>query len=87
MRKEREYNDHHRCPRSRFGASNEINVETIRKTTHDAIHTVFSNLIFPEQIEKLTDLTCRVLKPEIYAELIEWLNTRDIHDPTQWYKE
>jgi hypothetical protein len=54
---------------------------------HDAIHTVFSNLIFPEQVEKLTDMTSRVLKPEVYAELIEWLNLRDIHDPTQWYKE
>lgn len=68
-------------------ATNELNVETIKVNIHDAIHTVFSNLIFPEQIEKLTNLTSRVLKPEIYAELIERLNQRDIHNPTQRYKE
>jgi hypothetical protein len=25
--------------------------------------------------------------PEIQRELLEWINSRDIHDPTQWYKE
>ena len=54
---------------------------------HDAIHLIFSNQIFPEQIEKLTDITSRVLKPEVYEELMERLNQRDIHDPTQRYKE
>lgn len=87
MRKEREYNDHHWCPRSKFWATNELNVETIRKTTHDAIHTVFANDIFPEQIERLTNMTSRVLLPEIQQELLERLSARDIHDPTQWYKE
>ena len=87
MRKERECNDHHRCPRSKFGATNDLNVETIRRTVHNAIHTVFANDIFPEQIERLTNMTSRVLLPEIQQELLERLNTRDIHDPTQWYKE
>lgn len=64
-----------------------MNVETIRKTTHDAIHTVFANEIFPEQVEKLTNMTSRVLLPEIQQELLERLNARDIHDPTQRYKE
>lgn len=87
MRKEREYNDHHRCPRSKFWATNDLNVETIRKTVHDAIHTVFANDIFPEQVERLTNMTSRVLLPEIQQELLERLNARDIHDPTQRYKE
>lgn len=87
MRKEREYNDHHRCPRSKFWATNDLNVETIRKTVHDAIHTVFANDIFPEQIERLTNMTSRVLLPEIQQELLERLSMRDIHDPTQRYKE
>lgn len=81
------YNDHHWCPRSRFGATNDLNVETIRKTVHDAIHTVFTNDIFPEQIERLTNMTSRVLLPEIQQELLERLNARDIHDPTQRYKD
>ena len=82
-----EYNNHHWCPRSRYWASNDLNVETIRVNTHDAIHTLFVNDIFPEQIERLTDMTGKVLLPEIQHELLERLNARDIHDPTQRYKE
>ena len=87
MRKEREYNLHHWCPRSRNGDTNDLNVESIRRTTHDAIHTIFANDIFPEQIERLTNLTSRVLLPEIQQELLQRLSARDIHDPTQRYKE
>ena len=87
MKKERECNEHHRSPKSRFGATNDLNVETIRKTVHNAIHTVFANDIFPEQIERLTNMTSRVLLPEIQKELLERINQRDIHDPTQRYKD
>lgn len=87
MRKEKEYNDHHWCPRSRFWATNDLNIETLRKSLHDAIHTVFTNDIFPEQIERLTNMTSRVLLPEIQKELIERLHYRDVHDPSQRYKE
>ena len=59
----------------------------IKYTTHQAIHTLFSNMIFPEQIESLTSRTAKVLLPEIQRELQEWLSIRDIHDPSQWYKE
>jgi len=44
-------------------------------------------MIFPEQIEHLTDMTSRVLLPEIQQELLERLSARDIHDPSQRYKE
>lgn len=87
MPKKREYNKHHRCPESRYWATNDLNVETIRRTVHNAIHTVFANDIFPEQIERLTNMTSRVLLPEIQQELLERLSMRDIHDPTQRYKE
>ena len=59
----------------------------IRIPTHDAIHTLFANEIFPEQIKRLTDLTSRVLKPEIVQQLLEILSYRDIHNPEEWYKE
>lgn len=59
----------------------------IRITTHDAIHTLFANEIFPEQITKLVNMNSRVLKPEIVQELINILQYRDIHDPEEWYKE
>lgn len=32
-------------------------------------------------------MTSRVLLPEIQQELLERLSARDIHDPTQRYKE
>ena len=70
-----------------MGDTNDLNVESIRKTYHQAIHTLFANDIFPEQIERLTDMTGRVLLPEIQRELLERINSRDIHDPTQRYKE
>ena len=84
---ETRYNKHHLCPSSRFWATNDLNVEMIKYTTHQAIHTLFSNMIFPEQIEHLTSRTAKVLLPEIQRELQERLSIRDIHDPSQWYKE
>jgi hypothetical protein len=67
--------------------TNDLNCEYIVKTVHNAIHTLFANDIFPEQIERLTNMTSRVLLPEIQQELLERLSARDIHDPTQRYKE
>jgi hypothetical protein len=59
----------------------------IRVTTHDAIHTLFANEIFPEQIVRLVNMSSRVLRPEVVQELIETLTCRDIHNPEDWYKE
>lgn len=87
MRRENKYNIHHWLPKSRWWDNNDLNCEMIKVTTHDAIHTLFSNMIFPEQIESLTSRSSRVLLPEIQRELQEWLDIRDIHDPTQRYKE
>lgn len=87
MRKVKEYNSHHWCPESRYWATNDLNVEEIRRSLHTAIHTVFANDIFPEQVERLTNMTSKVLLPEIQQELLERLSMRDIHDPTQRYKE
>lgn len=59
----------------------------IRYNTHQAIHTLFANDIFPEQIERLTNMTSRVLRPEVVSALLEVLNYRDIHNPEEWYKD
>lgn len=85
--KEKEYNRHHRCPRSRYGDTNNLNCEYIVRSTHNAIHTLFANDIFPEQIERLTNMTSRVLRPEVVQELLEVLSYRDIHNPEDWYKD
>lgn len=87
MRRDKKYNEHHRLCKSRGWATNDLNCEMIRVSTHDAIHTLFSNEIFPEQIERLTNLTSRVLKPEVVKEIYEILSYRDIHDPSERYKD
>lgn len=85
-KKETKYNLHHICPSSRGGITNDINCEMIKQTTHTAIHTLFSNEIFPEQIIRLANLSAKALKPEIVSQLMEVLQSRDINDPEARYK-
>ena len=59
----------------------------IKSTTHQSIHTLFGNDIFPEQIIRLTNINSKALRPEIVSELLEVLNERNIHDPELRYKE
>lgn len=87
MKRDKKYNVHHWLCKSRGGATNDLNCEMIKIPTHDAIHTLFANDIFPEQIARLTDLTSRVLKPEIIQQIYEILSYRDIHNPEERYKE
>lgn len=87
MKREKKYNLHHRLPKSRWWDTNDLNCEMVKVPFHDAIHTLFSNDIFPEQILKLTNMTSRVLQPEIVKEIFDILRYRDIHDPSEWYKE
>ena len=84
---EAKYNLHHICPSSRGWITNDINCEMIKETTHSAIHTLFSNMIFPEQIERLINLNSKALQPEIIQQIEEVLQYRDIHNPEEWYKE
>ena len=81
------FNRHHIVPQSRCWARTGENVIMLESNYHDAIHKVFSNDIFPEQIDSLTWLTSNVLLPEIQKELLEWLNARDIHNPEERYQE
>lgn len=87
MRRDKKYSIHHRLCKSRWWATNDLNCEMIKNTTHDSIHTLFSNEIFPEQIKRLTDMTSRVLQPEVVQQIMEILSYRDIHNPEEWYKE
>lgn len=82
-----EYSLHHILPSSRWWKTNDINCEMIRRTTHSAIHTLFSNEILPEQIVRLLNISSKSVKPEIVKELLEVLQERDIHNPEWWYKE
>ncbi len=40
-----------------------------------------------DQLLELIKLSEKALKPEVVKELKEMINKRDIHDPTQRYKE
>lgn len=86
-KREERYNVHHWLCKSRWWGTNDLNCEMIKYNAHQAIHTLFSNDIFPEQIERLTNMTSKVLKPEVVKELLEVLNLRDIHNPEERYKE
>lgn len=83
----KEYSMHHWCPRSRHGQTNDINCEMIKENTHQAIHQVFSNDIFPEQIVRLTNMTSKALKAEVVQEIMNLFEYKNIHDPEEWYKE
>jgi len=85
-KKETKYNMHHICPSSRWGITNDINCEMIKQSTHQAIHTLFSNEIFPEQIVRLANLSAKALRPEVVSQLMEVLERRDMEDPEAWYK-
>lgn len=83
----KEYNLHHILPSSRGWITNDTNCEMIKKSTHSAIHTLFANEIFPEQIVRLANLSSKAIKPEIVSELMELLQMRDIHNPEERYKD
>ena len=84
--KEKSYSLHHILPSSVGGATNDINCEMIRDTTHRALHTLFQNRMFAEQLIRLTDLNSKALRPEVVQQLLEVLDQRDIKDPYAWYK-
>lgn len=83
----KEYSMHHWCPRSRHGQTNDINCEMIKDGTHQSIHQVFSNDIFPEQIVRLTNMTSKALKAEVVKEIMDLFEYKDIHNPEEWYKD
>lgn len=78
---------HHIVPKSRGGNNSDCNIQMLKCNFHRSIHTLFANDIFPEQIERLTNMTSRVLRPEIVQELLEVLSYRDIHNPEERYKD
>lgn len=59
----------------------------IKATTHSAIHALFSNEIFPEQIIRLANLSAKALRPEVVQQIMEVLQMRDINNPEEWYKD
>lgn len=43
--------------------------------------------MLPEQLLKLIEMSEKALKPEVVKELKDFITSRDIHNPIEWYKD
>lgn len=86
------YSDHHELPQNpawtkEKGSNHPNNIIRLKDVKHRAIHDLFENLMFPEQVLTLIELSWTALKPEIKQWLIDTLNMKDIHNPHERYRE
>lgn len=84
---ENNYSMHHILPKSRGGNGEEDNLIHIKNSKHRAIHTLFENQIIAEQLITAIDISASALREDVKEWLIETLNSRDIHDPYEWYDD
>lgn len=84
---ENNYSNHHLLPKSRGGDNVEQNLEHIKNSMHRSIHTLFQNQIIAEQLLTTIDISAKALREDVKQWLIETLNSRDIHDPREWYDD
>lgn len=77
---------HHILPRSRWGNSDEENLELIRNTTHRAIHTLFTNQMIWEQLITMVWLNEKALREDVKKRLLETFTSLDVEDPYLRYK-
>ena len=84
---ENNYSQHHLLPRSRGWANIDENLERIKNSLHRWIHTLFQNQIIAEQLLTTIDISAKALREDVREWLIETLNSRDIHDPREWYDD
>ena len=84
-KKERRLSNHHLLPKSKWWANNDMNIETIKETTHRAIHTLFANQLIAEQLITTINISEKALREDIKQRLLETLSQRNIGDPYEWY--
>ena len=87
MKIEDQYSKHHILPKSRFWSSEPVNMEILKNSTHRALHTLFQNQIIAEQLITTVELSEKALREDVREWLIETLNSRDIHNPYEWYND
>lgn len=80
-----QFSKHHILPRSRYWSSESCNLEILKNTTHRALHTLFQNQMIAEQLITTINLSEKALKEEVVERLIETLNQKNIHDPSDRY--
>lgn len=77
---------HHIVCRSRYGSSDKHNLIELRKTQHEALHTLFSNQLLAEQLITTVNISSKALRPEVKERLLETLTAHDADDLEFWYK-
>ncbi|MBP5785012.1 MAG: hypothetical protein J6W16_05455 [Methanobrevibacter sp.] len=73
-------------PRSQYGTSDKHNLIELRTTTHQALHTLFTNKLIAEQLITTVNLSSKALRPEVKERLLETLTANDPYDLDFWYK-
>lgn len=84
-KRERRLSNHHILCKSRWWANNDANIETIKETTHRAIHTLFANQLIAEQLITTINISEKALREDVKQRLLETLSQRDIDDPYERY--
>lgn len=88
-RKEKDikYSSHHILPRSRHGANEPCNIEILKDTYHRSLHHLFANQMIAEQLITTVNISAKALRDDVREWLLETLESRNIYDPFEWYKE
>lgn len=87
MKLEEQYSKHHILPKSRWGSSENCNIEMLKNTTHRALHTLFQNQMIAEQLITTVGLSEKALREDVRERLLDVLTSKNIHDPYTWYKD
>lgn len=80
------FSTHHILPTSQGWANNNQNTEEIRDVQHRAIHTLFENKMIAEQLLRTINISEKALRPDVVKWLVDTLTSKDINDPTIWYR-
>ena len=76
---------HHKICRSRGGNYADVNLVELEDKKHEALHTVFHNMLPHEQLAYLIKLNAEVLTAEFREKLLLLL-TEDIYNPEAFHK-
>ena len=78
---------HHLLPTSRWWDNISKNIEIIRDVNHRAIHTLFTNQMIAEQLITTVNISSKALREDVKERLLEVLQSKDIKDPYERYKD
>ena len=77
---------HHIVCKSQWGTGDKHNLIQLKKSTHEALHTLFYNQLLAEQLITTVNISSKALRPEVKERLLETLTAHDADDLEFWYK-